>query len=352
MISILVTGGAGFIGSHTCLNLLEKGYKIYVLDSFCNSSQISLSRVDELYISRSNNLNCLEIIKGDLRDKSSIEEIFKLAEFNKDEIKGVIHFAGLKSVKESMHNPLLYWQVNLQGSLNLFEIMKKYSCKTIVFSSSATIYGNNTKEKIKETEIIAPINPYGKTKAAIEQVLHDLFFSDPKNWRIVNLRYFNPIGAHPSGLIGENPKNFPNNIFPLITKVAIGKIDKIKIFGNDWPTHDGTGIRDYIHVMDLSEGHVKALDLLLNEEPQIINLNLGNGIGVSVMELINTFEKVNKVKLPYIITERRIGDVAKIVADNSLAFQKLKWSPKRTIEEMCIDGWKWQKLNPDGFKFN
>ena len=346
--SILVTGGAGFIGSHTCLSLLEKGYNIVVIDSFINSNKLSLERVKDL-VSEKNSIQ-LNILKGDIRDQNLLNDIFLNYKSKKKPITSVIHFAGLKSVKESVINPIKYWDINVNGALTLFSKMKEYECHNIVFSSSATIYGKSNQIRISEKTQINPTNPYGQTKAAIEKILYDLFSSKKEPWKIANLRYFNPIGAHESGLIGESPLGIPNNIFPFLTKVAQGNLEKLNIFGNDWPTKDGTGVRDYIHVMDLAEGHIAALEFLLsNNKSQIINLNLGTGLGTSVLELVRTFEKVNNVNINYKFVPRREGDVANVVADNRLAKSILNWQPRRSLEEMCLDGWNWQCLNPKGY---
>tara|TARA_B100000965_G_C19592608_1_gene758617 strand:+ start:1901 stop:2947 length:1047 start_codon:yes stop_codon:yes gene_type:complete len=345
---ILVTGGAGFIGSHTCLALIKKGYEVLVIDSYANSNEESIRRVIE--IARSNDENVrIDITKTDIRDELILDKLFSNSMLAGNPIDAVIHFAGLKSVKESVINPLLYWDVNVNGSINLFKVMNRYQCRTIVFSSSATIYGQSNDLLIKENKDINPINPYGRTKAVIEKILHDIFYSQPDKWKIANLRYFNPIGAHPSGKIGESPIGIPNNIFPYITQVAAGVRDKLTIFGNDWPTIDGTGVRDYIHVMDLSEGHILALEYLFKTQSQIINLNLGTGIGTSVLELVNTFKRVNNKNIPISFDQRRAGDCCRLVADNSLAVSCLEWAPKRSLEEMCIDGWQWQLSNPQGY---
>ena len=347
---ILVTGGAGFIGSHTCLLLLEKGYEIVVIDSYINSDKKALNRVIDIVKSTKRvDYVGIEIFKADIRDENTLDQLFSESNKSGNPIKAVIHFAGLKSVKDSSLNPLLYWDANVCGAINLLKVMNKNHCKTIVFSSSATIYGLSNENPIIESDKINPINPYGRTKANIEQLLSDVFESDSKEWKIANLRYFNPIGAHYSGLIGENPLGIPNNIFPYITQVAAGKLEKLTIFGNDWPTKDGTGVRDYIHIMDLAEGHILALEYLINNQNQKINLNLGTGIGTSVLELINTFKRVNNINIPFKFTGRREGDCSIVIADNSLALNTLGWFPKRTLDEMCIDGWKWQSLNPEGF---
>ena len=348
---ILVTGGAGFVGSHVCTLLLEKGYEIIVLDSYFNSNEKALLRVQDIVKDKQkSNKNVIEVLKGDIRDQEILESLFSESEKLGKPVKAVFHFAGLKSVKESVFNPLLYWDVNVNGALKLLKIMDKYKCRTFVFSSSATIYGLSNDMPILEDAYINPCNPYGNTKAAVEKILSDIYISSSEKWRIANLRYFNPIGAHPSGLIGEDPIGKPNNIFPYITKVAAGNLQELNVFGNDWPTLDGTGVRDYIHIMDLAEGHIAALEYLFEGDPQLINLNLGTGIGSSVLELINTFQTVNSIDIPYQFTSRREGDIATLIADNSLAISCLKWRPKMSLEDMCSDGWRWQSLNPEGYK--
>ena len=347
MKTILATGGTGYIGSHTCLELLKKGYKVIILDSLVNSSEKVISEINFLLNDKNINNN-LTFIKGDINDEKLLDHIFKLAKEKCEPISCIMHFAGLKSVAESLSNPLQYWHNNVGGSIVLFKLMEKYECRTIVFSSSATIYQISGDKLINESSPINPINPYGQTKLAIERLLKDLY-DKGNNWRIANLRYFNPIGAHQSGLIGENPKGIKNNIFPILNGVAIGEIEKLKIYGNDWPTYDGTGIRDFIHVMDLAEGHIKALEYLENNKPQILNLNIGTGKGTSVLGLIRIFENVNKVKINYEFTNRRKGDYGIVIADNSLAKSLLKWTPKRTLEDMCQDGWNWKKNNLQGF---
>ncbi len=350
MNSILVTGGSGFIGSHTCLLLLEKGYIVFILDSFVNSSKKSIENISLILYEKGIDISeKVYLIKGDLRNIEDIEKVFQMSVTLNKKIESVIHFAGLKSVAESVVNPLNYWENNVNGTLNLLKIMAKYNCKNIVFSSSATVYKAKSDKLLKENDPCEPINPYGNTKLNIEIILKDLYESEPSQWKIISLRYFNPVGAHESGFIGENPMSKTNNIYPLITQVAIGRISEIKIFGNDWPTVDGTGIRDYLHVMDLAEGHLSALNFLLNEKPQIITLNLGTGIGTSVLEFIKVFEKVNNIKIPFSFDKRRRGDNAFVVADNSLAKKTLKWVPKRNIEDICKDGWKWQLRNPNGY---
>ena len=341
MKTILVTGGAGFIGSHTCLALLKKQYKIKVVDSFINSNPNSLKRVKKI-CDLSNIPFNLEIIEADLRDNYIIDNIFYQAKNINQPIEGVIHFAGLKAVNDSVKNPLVYWDANLNSSINLLKAMGKNDCRTIVFSSSATVYGLSENKYFKESDYLSPINPYGHTKLAIENILRNLYDSSPDEWRVINLRYFNPIGAHESGLIGENPNGKPNNIFPLILQVASGKIPKLKIFGSDWDTIDGTGVRDYIHVMDLAEGHLLALEYLF-QRGGMYDINIGTGKGTSVLELIKTFQRVTNISFSYEFTSRRDGDIARIVADNSLVKSILGWRPKKNLADMCTDGWRWQQ---------
>ena len=350
MKSILITGGAGFIGSHTCLLLLKKGYVVFIIDSFVNSSDKIAGRISTILEKQGiNTKGRIYLIKGDLKKSSDIEKVFKMSFEVKKEIESVIHFAGLKSVSDSVKNPLTYWENNVCGTINLLKVMEKYNCKNIVFSSSATVYRAHANKLLNEDDICEPVNPYGKNKLTIERILNDIYKSKPFQFRIASLRYFNPVGAHESALIGENPLGTPNNIFPLITQVAIGKIKEIKIFGSDWQTPDGTGVRDYIHVHDLAEGHLLTLEYLLKEKPQILTLNLGTGKGTSVLELIKTFESVNRVEIPFSFDKRRLGDNAFVVADNSKAKLILNWIPKKDINEMCRDGWKWQLKNPNGY---
>ena len=350
MKSILLTGGAGFIGSHTCLALLEKGYAVYVIDSFINSSPKSLDRVIDTYKSKYKNSNFnLTICKGDLRDKHFVKKVFSDIYKSNKRIDGVIHFAGVKSVLESKENPLLYWNTNVLGTLNLLEIMNSYQCINFVFSSSATVYAQTRNLLLKEESELGPINPYGNTKLTVEKILEDIFKAGNTQVKFASLRYFNPIGAHPLGLLGENPIGIPNNIFPLIINTAAGVQKELKIYGKNWPTKDGTCIRDYIHVMDLAEAHIKVLDLLLKREPSYFNLNIGTGIGTSVLELIKTFERVNNVKIPYVYEERRMGDAPYVVADNTLSISKMEISTRRSLEDMCRDGWNWKISNPNGY---
>jgi len=343
-VNLLITGGTGFIGSHTCLLLLDKGYDLVIYDSFINSSEKVIDRLrtilkfnDDYFDKR------VSIIKGDIRDKKKLIEIFSSFQSNGKSIKGVLHFAGLKSVSDSLINPLEYWDVNLSGTKNLLYSMNEFNCKTLLFSSSATIYGSTSSGKINEDHLIKPINPYGKTKAAVENLLSDLSKSDDQ-WSIATLRYFNPVGAHISGLIGEDPVGIPNNLFPLIGKVAAGKIKKLKVFGSDWPTTDGTGVRDYIHVEDIAEGHFETFKYLLEgKEKRLLKLNLGTGKGYSVLEVLSTYSKVIGKKIPYEIVSRRSGDNAISVADASLAKNILGWEAKKSLIDMCRDSWNWQK---------
>ena len=346
---ILVTGGTGFVGSHTCTSLLENGNEVYILDSLSNSSKKTLDKIKLIFSKRSIDIsNKLYFFKGDLRDKEFIDSVFEKVKSKGNSIDGVIHFAGLKAVAESINYPIKYWENNVIGSFNLFKSMIKNNCKTIVFSSSATVYGNPKDELLKETSGINPTNTYGSTKFAIENLLKNIYKANTDEFNIAILRYFNPIGAHHSGLIGENPLGMPNNIFPLIMNSAYEK-NELKVFGNDWPTKDGTCIRDYIHVMDLAESHLRALDFLLQNKSQLITLNIGTGKGHSVLELIKTFEIVNEVKVPFIFSNRRDGDSCKVVANISKAKSILNWGPKRSLEDMCISGWAWKSKNPRGY---
>ena len=348
MASLLITGGAGFIGSHTCLVLLDAGHRLVVLDNFSNSSAESLKRVLEL--AQSDASDRLEVIEGDIRSAADLERAF-LAAPGDHPIDAVIHFAGLKAVGESMQQPLNYWDVNVSGSRQLLAAMQAKGCRTIVFSSSATLYGIPDQVPILETGPVKPINPYGQSKAAVEQMLSDLAASDP-GWRIACLRYFNPVGAHASGRIGEDPCGIPNNLFPFVSQVAVGRRDKLQIFGGDWPTPDGSGVRDYIHVMDLAEGHKAALDTLLDEDPQSLTLNLGSGQGHSVLEVVASFEKASGKSVAYEVVGRRPGDAAATVANPALALQRLGWQTRRSLVEMCRDGWAWQCKNPNGYRIN
>ncbi len=347
---VLLTGGAGYIGSHTCIELLKRDYEIYIIDSFTNSSRVCIKKVLEILRNENKGKNYkIKVFEGDIRNKKFVEDCFKNLYDSDKYIDGVIHFAGLKSVNDSIKSPILYWDVNVLGTINLLDIMNKFNCKVFVFSSSATVYGHSQNKRLKESDALKPINPYGSNKLVNENFLYEVFESDNKSWKIANLRYFNPIGAHSSGLIGEYPSGKPNNIFPLILNVAAGESNMLNVYGNNWPTKDGTPIRDYIHVMDLAEGHVKAFEFLLSNNPQFLNLNIGTGKGSTVMELIKTFEDVNKLKLPFTVTDRREGDCSEVVADNSKLISTLNWAPKRTLVDMCKDGWNWKRNNPKGY---
>ncbi len=347
--TVLVTGGAGYIGSNTCLYLIEQGYKVIIIDSLVNSSPVSLERI-KLILKKNNpkKLISLKFYEGTLNNKDFIDKVFFESLDQGNKIDAVVHFAGFKSVKESIQNPFLYWQNNVCGTINLVSVMNKYNCNKIVFSSSATIYKANNN-LIKENCEKEPINPYGNTKRVNEQFLLDVFKSQSQKWSVINLRYFNPIGAHPSGFIGESPKGEPNNIFPIIIKVAFEEKEYLEVFGNNWPTSDGTCIRDYIHITDLAQGHIQALNFLDENEAIEFSINLGTGKGTSVLELIKIFEETNQVKLRYIFGERREGDLPSLVADNSFAKKLLNWAPKKSISDMCKDGWNWKLKNPNGY---
>lgn len=336
--SILVTGGAGYIGSHTCVELLNAGYEITVVDNLYNSSPKSLDRVKELTGKDFKFYEC------DIRDTDGMDKIFK-----ENKIDAVIHFAGLKAVGESCEKPLEYYDNNIGGTLKLCEVMRNNNCQNIVFSSSATVYGMNNISPLKETmKTGGTTNPYGTTKYMIEIILEDLCKADSE-WHVTLLRYFNPIGAHKSGRIGENPNGIPNNLMPYITQVAIGKREFLSVYGDDYDTHDGTGVRDYIHVVDLAEGHVKAVDNILEGNKGVQVFNLGTGVGYSVLDIVKAFNKAYGKELPYKIAPRRPGDIATCYSDPSKAKEVLGWTAKRGIEEMCEDSWRWQSNNPNGF---
>lgn len=336
---ILVTGGAGYIGSHACLCLLEAGYQVVVVDNLDNSSAESLRRVEQLAGKP------VEFAHLDLRNRPGLRKLFKSA----GPFSAVMHFAGLKAVGESVENPLLYFQNNLQGSLVLFETMRDNDCCNLVFSSSATVYGNPTRVPVKEDAGLGATNPYGRSKLVIEQMLGDLQQSDWR-WRVILLRYFNPVGAHPSGRIGEDPVGKPNNLLPFIAQVAVGSRPCLDIFGNDYPTPDGTGIRDYIHVMDLVEGHLRALEALGRQDlPGVMALNLGTGRGYSVLEVVAAFERASGRKIKYRMASRRPGDAAVCYADPGLAARELGWRARRGLDQMCADTWRWQRQNPRGY---
>lgn len=336
---ILVTGGAGYIGSHTCIELLQEGYNITILDNLSNSSAVSLERVRQITGKK------FDFIQGDIRDKVFLDNLFSNISFD-----SVIHFAGLKAVGESVNEPLSYYENNVLGTINLLNAMQKVGLKNLVFSSSATVYGVPETLPIPETAPRSATNPYGQTKLMIEEILMDLAASDP-DWKVANLRYFNPVGAHESGLIGEDPRGIPNNLMPFISQVAIGVRERLNIFGGDYPTVDGTGVRDYIHVVDLAKGHLAALVYLFSlDSGTFSSFNLGTGHGISVLEMVKAFERVNNCNIPYTITERRPGDVASCYADASLAAEKLNWKAKLGVERMCEDIWRWQTMNPKGYE--
>lgn len=335
--AILVTGGAGYIGSHTCVELLNAGYDVVVVDNFSNSKQEALKRVQEITGKQ------LTIYQVDLMDDTELERVFI-----ENKIESVIHFAGLKAVGESVNLPLTYYQNNVIGTLLLIEVMRKYGVKQFVFSSSATVYGATAKVPISEDEILHPVNPYGKTKLLIEEILRDLGQSDP-TWSVAILRYFNPIGAHESGKIGEDPNGIPNNLLPFISQVAVGKLPFLRVFGFDYPTKDGTGVRDYIHVVDLALGHLKALERVCSTTG-VEAFNLGTGRGYSVLEMITAFEIACGKVIPYTIAERRKGDLAICYANPKKAKQLLGWESMRNVQTMCVDAWRWQQNNPNGYE--
>jgi UDP-glucose 4-epimerase len=336
MKTILITGGTGFIGSHTTLELLKEGYHVVVMDNLSNSKTTSLERVEKITGKKA------DFHKIDLLDRSGLDSLFEKYDFD-----GVIHFAGLKAVGESVEKPLLYYKNNISGTVTLCEAMSKADVKNLVFSSSATVYGDPETNPIPETSPVTAVNPYGQTKLTIEYILKDLNQSD-ESWNIALLRYFNPVGAHESGLIGEDPNGIPNNLMPFVTQVAVGKLEKLRIFGNDYPTHDGTGVRDYIHVVDLAIGHLKALEKL-DTNPGVVTYNLGTGKGSSVLDVVKAFEKASGISIPYEIAPRRPGDAAICYADPTLALHEMNWESERDLETMCRDAWNWQSKNPQGF---
>lgn len=335
--AVLVTGGAGYIGSHTCVELINAGVDVVIVDNFYNCKKSSISRIRALVDRDFKYYEC------DIRDREGMDAIFK-----KEKIESVIHFAGLKAVGESVHKPLEYFDNNVNGTLVLLDVMRNNGCKKIVFSSSATVYGMNNVSPLTEDMTVGGVtNPYGRTKYMIECILQDLYVSD-NEWSICLLRYFNPIGAHKSGTMGEDPNGIPNNLMPYITQVAIGKREKLNVWGNDYDTHDGTGVRDYIHVVDLALGHVKAVEKVKKETGLFI-YNLGTGKGYSVLDVVKAFEKASGVEIPYVIGPRREGDIATCYSDPSKAFKELGWKAERDIEEMCEDSWRWQSQNPNGY---
>lgn len=335
--AILVTGGAGYIGTHTCVELLHANYEIIVLDNLSNSKMEALKRVKEI------TNKDFPFYEADLLNKDDLNRIF-----SENDIEAVIHFAGLKAVGESVQKPLYYYQNNITGTLNLCEAMQNHGVKKLVFSSSATVYGMPEEVPISEDFPLSATNPYGSSKLMIEQILRDLYVSD-NEWSISMLRYFNPIGAHDSGRIGEDPNGIPNNLMPFITQVAIGKLEQLQVFGNDYSTVDGTGVRDYIHVVDLAIGHLKALKKL-NASTGAHAYNLGTGKGYSVLEMVHAFEKASGKEIPYRVVDRRPGDIAECFADPTKAREVLDWTAEKNLDEMCRDSWKWQKNNPNGYE--
>lgn len=338
MSTILITGGAGYIGSHTALELLNQGYEVVVFDNLYNSSEEAIRRVEELTGKK------IKFYKGDVLNREDLDELFQ-----KEKIDAVIHCAALKAVGESVQKPMLYYHNNITGTLTLMEAMNQAKVKRIVFSSSATVYGNPQKMPITEdTPKGDCTNPYGWTKSMMEQIMTDVQKADSE-WDVVLLRYFNPVGAHESGRIGEDPKGIPNNLMPYISQVAVGKLEKLGVFGNDYNTPDGTGVRDYIHVVDLAIGHLNAIEKIL-ENPGLKVYNLGTGVGYSVLDMIKAFEKASGKKIPYEIKARREGDIATCYADPALAKEELGWTAKRDLEQMCADTWRWQSENPNGYE--
>lgn len=334
--AILLTGGAGYIGSHTCVELLNAGYEVVIADNFFNSKEESITRVREL------TGKDVSFYHVDLLNKEDLETVF-----TENTIESVIHFAGFKAVGESVEIPLEYYHNNITGTIHLCQVMQKFNVKKLVFSSSATVYGVPEQMPISEDFSLSATNPYGRTKLMIEEILSDLFVSD-NEWSVAILRYFNPVGAHESGMIGEDPNGIPNNLMPFITQVAIGKRDELSVFGNDYDTSDGTGVRDYIHVVDLANGHLKALEKVV-EQTGVEAYNLGTGTGYSVLDLVSAFEKATGKAIPYKVVDRRPGDIATCYADPSKAKAELGWSATRGIEEMCKDSWNWQEKNPNGY---
>lgn len=334
--TILVTGGAGYIGSHTCVELIEGGYEIVILDNFSNSSEVSIHRVEEITGKK------IPFYEVDLLDEAALRKVFQEHSF-----EAVIHFAALKAVGESVEIPLRYYENNLSGTLNLLRVMQEFGVRNIVFSSSATVYGDPVRVPITEDFDTHPTNPYGWTKLMVEQILADMQAANP-DWNVILLRYFNPVGAHISGLIGESPNGIPNNLMPYISQVAVGKLAELRVFGDDYPTVDGTGVRDYIHVVDLAKGHVSAIEKF-SENPGLEIYNLGTGKGYSVIEMVNAFSKASGRNVPFTVVARRPGDIAECYADPGKANRELNWEAVFDIDRMCEDTWRWQSMNPEGF---
>lgn len=333
--SILVTGGAGYIGSHACVELLQAGHEVVVFDNFSNSHPEALKRVEQIAGRK------LSLVRGDIRNQSAIE-----AALRQHQCQAVVHFAGLKAVGESVEKPLLYYDNNVVGTHHLLMAMQNCGVETLVFSSSATVYGEPQRLPLTEDHPLSATNPYGRSKLIIEDMLRDLWRAS-SNWRIAILRYFNPVGAHESGLIGEAPQGIPNNLMPYVAQVAVGRREYLNVWGNDYPTPDGTGVRDYIHVVDLAKGHLKALERI--DSPQCTSVNLGTGVGYSVLDVVKAFEAASRQNVPYQLSPRRPGDVAACYADPSLAVRLLGWKAERDLATMCQDHWRWQKQNPQGY---
>lgn len=338
---IIVTGGAGYIGSHVCVELLAAGKTLLVIDDFSNSSPEALKRIEEIAGAK------VEFLKADLANPAHADKVIAAATaFEPD---GAVHLAGLKAVGESVAEPQRYYRVNLGATLTLIKALEAANAKLVVFSSSATVYGDRNQSPVDEAGATGPINPYGRTKLFIEEMLKDVVRAD-SSWKVSNLRYFNPVGAHSSGRIGEDPNGVPNNLFPFIAQVAVGRRDRLKVFGNDYPTRDGAGVRDYIHVVDLARGHLAALEFLAaDEKPGAVDINLGTGVGYSVFEAVAAFKRASNRDIPYEIAPRRDGDIAEIYADASLAKKLLGWKAEKSLDEMCADHWRWQRENPEGY---
>jgi len=333
---ILVTGGAGYIGSHTCVLLIEAGHEVIIFDNFSNASVESIKRVEKI-VQKS-----IPYVEGDIRSVEDLDTVFGTYQ-----IDAVIHFAGLKAVGESVEEPLKYYDNNICGTITLCGVMQKHNCKSIVFSSSATVYGDPQTTPIKEDFPLSATNPYGRSKLFVEEILRDLYISD-NSWKVVLLRYFNPVGAHSSGTIGEDPNGIPNNLMPFIAQTAVGKREVLSIFGNDYETHDGTGVRDYIHVVDLAQGHVDAIEKLTDFD-SVMTINLGTGKGYSVLDVVHAFEEASGKDVPYVIAPRRAGDIANCYADPTYAKKILGWESKKNLNQMCEDSWHWQSQNPHGY---